>query len=252
MSSRQPPPPSDNEIDAHRAACLALVGDTELDINATELAALEATISTRIDRESGLLGRVRSASRPQRVLLVLALSAAVVVVSASLWPRIDWSSYPGKWLTAKLVVLGLLTAAASWHMLRPLHRPPVTTNGARWALLLGLLGPAIFACVAVQSANAAPAGEGSTLIEGAARCGATGLLFGLPLLAAVVLLRRHHGGSMAAHVLAGVIAGLIAYAALEVHCGVVHPLHLLLGHFTLLVLPCTLVAAAVYRRKTRE
>jgi len=205
------------------------------------LAALEASI----DRERGPAAWLRSRPTPVR-LAVAALGSGLVPLLVWLaWRRVDAAAHPGDRLAleiaAVLVPAALLLAVGLW----PLHRPawprwvePLALGLAVLALLLGpALGPAH------HDHPASLGGTGAQLVPRATACLITGTVLALPVLAWLFAPRR--GGERAW--LLGGLAGLLGALSIFLHCPIVAPVHLLLGHVTVLV-PGLLLGAVLLRR----
>lgn len=223
------------EARAHLAACAgcaALQGGTwafqlrragkeeEVDMQA-----LEAGLAARLAREEGFLGWLRSRPTWQRHLLLLLFVLPCPVVMAlsagASCPRVDLHSYPAARFAVELSCLALVALAGVFAALRPLHRP--AARGAA-ALLAGGVALAL----AVGLTLLPRAHDHPQAAVPAAHCLINGLVFGLPLVVSTLLLSRWVTWPVLA--LTGVAAGVFGDLALHLLCPVPDPMHLLMGH----------------------
>lgn len=188
-----------------------------------DLVALQAGLSARLEGERGALGWLRSRPTWQRALLLLAVApicpAAIALVQG--FPlRADLAHHwlPRFALEAGLLALALL--AAVWAALRPVQRPTLRSGAALAAVLLATLLAAGLALL--------PAAHPHGIDEPAGACLVWGLQFGLPLAVCALLLSRLVTWPVVA--LAGLAAGVLGDLALYLLCPDPRPLHLLLGH----------------------
>ena len=209
---------------------------------------LAARVRDAVTEDRGLLARLRALPTRGRealaAVVVLALSVAVLLAT----PRHDLSGYPGfrmSLVLGALAVLGLIALRAS---LRPLHRPSLSPRRRTALALAALATPLVLAVLPdVYSGAALHAQVTSSVLDAAWRCLVFGVVVGAPFLLAALLLDRS-GLRLRPHFLfAGAAAALTGNFALQLHCPITDPLHLVLGHASV-VLPFLVLEAFVRRR----
>lgn len=210
---------------------------------------LLAQVEAAVDQERGPVAWLRSRSTPVRALLV-ALGAALVPGLVWLtWTRVDIHAYPPQRWALDLAVLVLPLALVLAVVLRPLYRPawPRWVEPALLAVTIAavLIGPMLGG--AHHDHPASLAGTGPHLLPRAGVCLGLGTLMGLPILAWLTVLGRQERGWSRPTSLAAVAAGVTAVFAIFLHCPIVAPEHLLLGHASVLV-PFVLLGLMGLRR----
>lgn len=188
-----------------------------------DLVALQAGLSAQLARERGPLGWLRSRPTWLRALLLLAVAPVCPAVIALLrgFPlRADLAHHWLPRFAMEAGLLALVVLAAAWTALRPLHRPALRPGAALAAVLLVTLLAAGLALL--------PAAHPHGIDEPAGTCLVYGLQFGLPLVVCALLLSRLVTWPVVA--LAGLAAGVLGDLALYLLCPDPRPLHLLLGH----------------------
>ena len=218
-----------------------LVGEPPAD----EVANLRARVDADREKEQGLLSSLRSLRTPYRIGLVIAAVVLVTVASLVTTPRADIAAYPTGRMVLTLALLGMAAGAAAARLLRPVHAPPPNVWVSRALLVVGVLTPCLLALIPLHH-DGAPAGAGSAFVANCGRCLGFGGALGLPVLLLALWARRTRVDGAAVAVLGGVTAGLAGNLALQVHCPITDPSHLLVGHVTLLALLG--VVAAVWHR----
>ena len=202
----------------------------------TDLSALRQNVDALLEAETGVAAELRSRGTGQRIAIVVAAVAVLCIGVAVATPRSELGSYPLGRMIAVLGLLVLLTAAATRRLLRPLHLPPPSVASSRALLAGGLITPFVVALLPLQDHVGGPAGEGKSFAFACFKClgfgGATGAL----VLALAFMMRRAQVDGAAVAALAGVAAGLAGNLALQLHCPIVDPTHLVLGHALLLVI----------------
>lgn len=194
---------------------------------------LFAAVERSIQQDRGLRAWLRS--RPTWWRYVVGAGAAALVVGSSLAkPRVDLALYPRARLLLELALLVALILFAGGRWLRPLHRPAASPAVSGVLVALAALAPALLALLpAAHTAHAmSVAGAGDDLLPRALACFAYGAVLGIPVaLLGLGLGRAQRAGAAALlAVLAGALAGV---AALQLHCPITHPAHLVLGHATI-------------------
>ena len=129
-----------SELERDIDACKAAV-DKELQAerdDALDTASLHTKVSSLIEQEKGFVAQLRSLPTPRRIALVFCAVTAVGFLTLVTTPRADMSLYPAPRMLVSVTLLGLLTAAAAWRLLRPLHKPPPAKWSGPLLLLAGL------------------------------------------------------------------------------------------------------------------
>lgn len=176
--------------------------------------------------------RLRELPTRTRVAAAAALVLAVLLAMAVAFPRPDLAIYPTLRLLAELTLQTGAALAAAWIVLRPLHLPALSDARRVGAVAVALLAPvALAALPAAHGDHAASlAGAGDDFARRALACFAYGAAWTAPLLLLLRLSDRMPG--RASTLAAAGAAGLVASAALLLHCPITHPEHLLAGHAT--------------------
>lgn len=232
-------PELQRDMDACRVALGGGMGEP------IDVGSLRQRVEHDFAAEQGFVARLRAMRTSHRVMLMLALVAAVVVANVALTPRVDFAAYPSGRMAFALALLASVTAGASWRLLRPLHAPPPSLWVSRLLLVAGVLLPCALSMIPMGHVGAA-AGEGSQFVVGCGKCFGFGAAMGFPVLALAFFARRAHVDGAAVAALAGVAAGLTGVLALQVHCPITDPLHLLIGHALLVAALAT--ATALWKR----
>jgi hypothetical protein len=234
--SQQDPPPSDREPGLPpELARLVDAGQ-----GAADLDAMYAALRADLERERGLRAWLRARSTAVRAFASLALVALASTMAALGFARPDLASYPFERLALSLSAMALLMLVSMALALRPLQRPALPA----WtvpAVVAGAL--ALLAGLYLVSPLEAPHMLDAATVKPALLCMAIGLLLGVPVYGALLLLDR--GGSRRALPMA-VAAGLAANLVLHIHCPSTQPTHLMLGHFGAAAL--LLIAIALWVR----
>ncbi|MCA9711599.1 MAG: hypothetical protein KDK70_37535, partial [Myxococcales bacterium] len=213
------------------------------------LDALWAAVQADVARERGAAAWLRSRPTPHRTALAAIGASLVPLLVWWLWGRSDRAVYPvGRWVLDLAVLLSPVVVALAVVM-RPIHRPSwprwVERAVVAFAAAAALVGPMLQP--AHQDHPASLGGTGDALLPAAAVCMTLGTLLGVPLLLWLVSLRRQ--AERWSRPAWGVAAGAGAAGGLSIflHCPIVAPEHLLLGHATVL-LPFALLAWIGLRR----
>lgn len=197
---------------------------------APDLVALRAGLAARLERERGALGWLRSRPTWMRFLVLLVIAGAGPVVLSGLngWPlREDLRALWMPRYVAEAALLALIFLAGAWSALRPVQRPATRPLTAVLALLLALV-------VALTLALLPQAHQAEHPLEPASACFRAGLQFGLPLAVCALLLARWVSWPVIA--LTGLAAGTLADLTLHLICPDPRPMHLLLGHASVVAL----------------
>lgn len=213
------------------------------------MADLFGSVQQQIAGERGVVAWLRSRPTSLRALLALGLVAMLAIGTALRWLRPDMAVYPTGRMAMVLASIALLTAIGIGLVLRPLQRPalPAWAGPAMiGAAVLGLL--AFYALPIAHEAHPASlqAPGMAALIARARPCVVIGLLLGVAVFFALRALDR---GGARRSLQRAAAAGLCANLVLQLHCPNTAPLHLLLGHFAVLVV--LLVTVLLWPRSSR-
>ena len=191
-------------------------------------AALFASLEEALRQDDGILGRLRSRPTTERVLLVAGWCFLIVAGIAVAAPRAARGPVPTEHVLLVVTVLSTLLAVALRFGLRPCNAHRRVLGVLLAGLGAALLAPVV--CAFLPSAVSTGIPEGVSSLHAASRCFATGVLSGAAVIAALFALDRGEHRSPTVALLAAAAGGLVANAALELHCAVTAPAHLLLGH----------------------
>ena len=201
---------------------------------ATDVGALFGELERGLDRERRLAGRLRSLPTPVRIglaLLALMLLGGVVL---ALRRRVDFDVYPMQRLVPALGAYALLIVATLRVALRPLHVAALPLRYRLGIAIAAVILP-FFVAAAPAAHSLHPASLGGTaadLVPRALQCFAFGTALALPALCLLWALDRGGHGSWPPALAAAGAAGLTGILALELHCPLTHPAHLVAGHAT--------------------
>ena len=194
-------------------------------------AALLADLQRAVAAERGAGAWLRSRSTTVRTALALATLLAVVLATVVGWLRPDLSVYPAGRMAAIALFIAAGAALELLLALRPLSRPALRDWVAPLATLGALIGlAALYALPAAHLAHPASlhAPGLAELASRAVRC----LAIGVPLaLSFYALLRVLDRGGAERALSAAAYSGLCANLALQLHCPITAPAHMLFGHF---------------------
>ena len=211
-----------------------------------DLGPLRAELDRELARERGFVAWLRSRPTPVRATLAGLVLSAMVVATMGLWPRVDYALYPSVRMALVVGVIALLIGIDLILVVWPLQLPAAPrwlARSAAFAAPLTLLALYVLPPAHSNARSLAPPNL-SGVIAGAMRCWIVGTLVGAGVFALFRMLDR--GGSRRALLMAAG-AGSAANLLLHLHCAMVSPAHLLVGHLGVLV-PCFLAAAWLDRR----
>lgn len=182
-------------------------------------------------------------TRPTWLRRTMAIASAIALFLFALVAvrRHDFSEYPVDRMMLTIAVMLVLLVASLWIGLRPLHQPslPAWVNGTLTAV--SVVATFLFAAVPTLYLPVAPHVD---LLQALGMpCLYLGVLVGIPVYALARLLDR--GASPLAAVLAALASGLTGNLVLQVHCAETSPMHLVFGHFSVLVAFLIVAAAMV-------
>jgi len=246
----------DDPVDLEHARgceeCSSRLGAIELLTTARDDAAGDfAEVQSLIAREGRVIGWLRSRSRGARLAL-LAIVGAAIAGSQLANLRADFGAYPLARM-ALAAVLPALAALYAWYAgLRPLHRAP-PRRGAFVGLVVAIVGvPLLLAALPEASTGhaASHGGLGDELLPRAWACFAYGSVLALPALLLGALLDRDALRQPLAFLAAIGAPAVVANLALQLHCPLTHPAHLLLGHAAISV-AFVLLGSVIWLMRTR-
>ena len=209
---------------------------------------LVARVREALAGEIGPAASLRALTTSLRVGAGVVVIALLSLVVLAVTPRHDLAAYPSLRMALALGIFAALGLMAVWTTLRPLHQPEVSTRGH-----LGLSFAVLASIVAMALLPDAYSGAGlhvhvsAPVLDAAWRCLVFGVVTGAPfVLAARILDRAGLKGRTHLH-FAGATAALTGNLTLQLHCPLTDPLHLLLGHATV-VLPFLALEALVRKK----
>jgi hypothetical protein len=188
-----------------------------------EHATLWASVEGALRAEQGPRAWLRSRVTPVRLLIVV-IAALVVVGVGGL--AAEPSGGP---IEPHPIGLGAFTfagIACLWAFLTPTGRPRVRSGARLLLVLAALVLP--FAFAVASRAPLVPAG--GSFAELAVSCFTYGSLLAVPFLAVVWAVDRGDRPAWMLSAAIAAVAGLVANAALVLHCGNTEPAHLAAGH----------------------
>ena len=200
------------------------------DPSPVDLAALERAVREDLDAERGVLASLRAQPRPVRWLLMVGAAALLAAVTFALAPRADFAIYPRERMLVTLAWFAIAAGVAAWLALRPVYLARPERSWVLAAAAFALLGPLLTAIVPLGITTPVAHGAPQKLWPWAYGCFAGGVTAGLVALVIGRLLDRGAPLASGQVVLAGAAAGLVGAIALQLHCPIHQPLHLLLGH----------------------
>jgi hypothetical protein len=208
-----------------------------------DLAALEHAVREDLDRERGVQAWVRSRSRAERGLMILGVAGLVAGSTFLVAPRPDLYTYPRVRMLATLAWFLVAGGVATWIALRPIYLPRPPRGLVLAAAAFAILGPIVTALLPEVPMAHAPVHRVWPWAYGCFASGITAALVVLVISRAFDRGGAHAGGQI---VLAAAAAGLAGTIALQLHCPINYPLHLLLGHATV---PLGLILGAWFARR---
>lgn len=233
--------PSDAEpaLDAELARALRAVPGSR-----PEVEHLFGALEQELRRERGPVAWLRSRSTTARLALAFGVSAVIVLAAYAWFARPDLAVYPLGRMLAVLLIGGGALAASLGLALWPTHRPSTPSWAAPVIAGVGLLGLGLVylqpALPGLDATHAHAPGLGAALYL-AAPCLGIGLVIALALYALWSLLDR---GGARRGLPAAAAAALTANLALQLHCPITDPSHLLIGHLGVALVILGVVLAA--------
>jgi hypothetical protein len=207
-----------------------------------DLAALEQAIRGQLEHERGVRAWLRSRSRPARLAMALGFAALVGVAMLLFAHRGDLPTYPQARMLLELAWFVAGTGAAAWLALRPIYLPRPSGGVVAAVAAFALAGPIVAALLPEVPTSAYHRAYHSWRALGCFGIGTATSLLAFVLARALDRGGTHGAGQL---VLAAAAAGLVGNVALQLHCPINYPGHLLLGHATV---PLGLVLGALGAR----
>ena len=248
-------PVSGREVEEHLETCepcRELVESKELArtldsidsvIEPTDVQRMMESMAQRVEQERGATAWLKSLSSPKRLGIALALIAVEVAVTFVLAPRADLGVYP---VLRMVVAVGAMGALAMWAasvMTTPLHSRQL---GSFWSWATISAAPVLVGVLSsipvVDAAHPASlAGRGDAFVPAAAACFIFGVIIGVPVIVMGAVMERRSRWPLRQALTAAAAAGLAGNLALQLHCPITAPAHLLAGHASVcLALPIAL------------
>lgn len=224
-------------------ACATLVVGAESFVRALDAADVTPSeadtpsfdvLASRIERERGPLAWLASRPTALRMLLALAGVAVLTTLVALAAPRADLAVYPLGRMLGLLLALGAVAAAVVVVALRPLFLPQLPAKLEPALLALALTAPFLVGVLpmAHMAHPASLEGTGADFLRRAAACFVFGAVVGAPILVLARFLDRRRHARIATALLAAAVGGLTGNLALQLHCPITDPSHILVGHGT--------------------
>jgi len=180
-----------------------------------------AALRAEVERESGLLAKLRAWPTARRRGLLLCVGLAVL---AAVWAIAPWKHLEPARAGLSVAGLGVILLAALWQSLRPIHQPPLPA-WAWWSLVGAAVAfPFLLSTLPAAFHGAAPKSGGM--------CFGFGCLFGFPILLLGFLLNRAPAGAVVGSglLLALAAGGALGGVTLDAHCGTPGTLHRIVSH----------------------
>lgn len=220
------------EATEHARRCPICSADADDDAEAAAgLDALFGGVAETLGREKGVIAWLRSRSTPVRLLLGAVWMSALAVLFGLGIPRTRFAPVPVERVTVVLGVLAVLAAVLLRVGLRPTQAPAPNDRSILLAIVTGLLLP-VAAAFLPPGAHAFDHYVQYTRTQATIGCFVIGGITGALAVFMLRALDRTAHDSRPASVLAAVTGGIAGNLALELHCPVTSPAHLLMGHAT--------------------
>jgi hypothetical protein len=193
-----------------------------------EVDALLVGVKDAIAREDRPLAWLRNRPTWLRRLVALFSSYAVITAVVAWAPRPDLDLYSPSRMAAVMIAWGVLLLIAGMIAVEPAHHPAHTTKTIALFAAICLVG---LLCASLMPPPDDPyPAAGADLISTALRCFSFGVAITLPVFLVSRLLDQRV--TRAAALLSAAAAGLTANLALQLHCPITSPAHLVAGHCT--------------------
>ena len=199
-----------------------------------DFSSLKEATQHQLHQERSRLGHLRSLTTGRHRIIIGSVAVVLILQVALFLTRPDLSVYPLGRMATLVALLSGIGLASLFLSTRPLHAPPPSSL-ATWgvgsaavlsALIVGLLPQAH------TDHPASLAGAGPDLWPLAAGCFFMGVLIAAPIVLIAWIIDRQSTFRTSRGVLIALCASLAGLIALQSHCPITHPTHLLAGHTT--------------------
>lgn len=220
------------EANEHARQCPICSANADEGGGATsELDELFQGVQSGLANEKGVIAWARSRSTTTRILVAAGSVAVLVALSAIGIPRTRFAPIPAERVLVAVGALSVLAAILLRVGLRPAHVPAPPDRSLLMIIAASLLLPVATALLPV-GAHAFDHYVQYTKTQATVGCFVIGAFTGVLVVLVLRALDRTAHDSRPASVLAAVTGGVAGNLALEFHCPVTAPAHLLLGHAT--------------------
>ncbi|MBC8072482.1 MAG: hypothetical protein IAG13_29435 [Deltaproteobacteria bacterium] len=203
----------------------------------------------QLEREHGLLARMRASATRSRIAIALALVVAMPLIVLLLAPRPDIGVYPRARLVLEVLLYAVPALLATALALWPLHRAEPSVARAI------ISGAAVLAAITVASLPpahadhpASLAGGGDDFVARALGCMMYGIVCAIPAFILLRLLAREGARVGAKAWVLAFAAASCGAAAVFLHCPIVHVGHRWAGHVAVLVVAAVWAALHLHGR----
>ena len=214
------------------------------------LDAMLATVESAVAAETGFRARLRELPTPRRWLSAGLVTVLIQLVTLLVTPRADLAVYPMERMGLVLLPLLVLALLAFRLGLVRLDRPAAAAWKIGGGLGLALAVPIVLAALPAAASfhPASGGGIGHDLVPKALACFLFGAITGLPVLVLLRWLDRGSRDSLVPALFAAAAGAIAGNFALQLHCPIVHPHHLLLGHGSVILGLVPVAGAAAWMR----
>ena len=252
------------DIEAHLSTCPSCAAFAEAyGLLGTLSEIPETGTSMDLDRAFGDLQKKLSAQIPVRrsfaemptwirLLITASVGLLVTLLVRLLVRRVDSDVYPMHRWMFEVSAMGIAVVAALTATLRPMHRPRYSV-AVEIAFLTGISAVLLTPLLLPEAHGSHPAslqGAGEDLFRRAVACFGWGTAVGAVLGVPVYLASRGAGRLSTVHLAFWLLMGIFAQLVLHLHCPIVHPLHIALGHTV--IVPVLLLIALILRFADRQ
>ena len=209
----------------------SLEKDAPMDLDAD---AVFAGVEAQVAAETGLAGWLRNRSTRARLGLAFLSAAMVSLLVWLLTGRVDWSVYPMARMGGVLTGLSLLYLLLAWYALLPAYKPTPQRITIMAIASLGVALPFVQGMlpIAHELHPVSLQGAGDDLVNLAVKCFVFGSIVAIPLVVVVALLDRDKQATTFRKVFTALCGGSAGIIALQLHCPITQPIHLIWGHAT--------------------
>lgn len=191
--------------------------------------AFEKITQITSEQDADAVWRLRHMPTNRRLAIALCASLVGATVFFLVWRRPDWSVYPVVQMIVVVVAMAIATGFGVVLSMPRAYRPE-RPFPLRLALLGFLLAIPFVPALLPIAHEAHPASVEPNLWVGIGKCLGLGTLAAFPALITIRLLQRDQKLELWPTIFAALAAALGANIALQVHCPVVDPAHIAIGH----------------------